>query len=103
MYGGWDIYNFTRVFITLLFLQHGYDPLVEEKEEGTISFKTYFNLFRAGGSYLVLAIVSIVFVVAEVRCQKIIALCILLHFCYGVIILLGWTCHDRLVVVCVVR
>ena len=64
------------MFIIFLFLQHGYDPLVEEKEEGTISFKTYFNLFRAGGSYLVLAIVSIVFVMAEVRCQKNVVFCI---------------------------
>ena len=53
----------------IIIIQQGYDPLVEVKEEGTITFKTYFNFFRAGGNYLVLAIIFTVFVIAEVRCQ----------------------------------
>ena len=38
----------------------------EEKAEGNISMKIYWKYFTAGGSYLVLLVVMVVFILGEV-------------------------------------
>ena len=43
-----------------------YGPPPEEKGHGTISLKTYFHYFRAGGGYLLLTVVCLVFLLGEV-------------------------------------
>ena len=44
-----------------------YGPPPEEKSHGRISLATYYRYFRAGGSYLVLTIVLLVFLLGEVK------------------------------------
>ena len=44
-----------------------YGPPPEEKSHGRISLTTYYRYFRAGGSYLVLTAVLLVFLLGEVR------------------------------------
>ena len=41
-------------------------PVAEEKAHGRISMATYYRYFKAGGNYLLLAIVLIVFLMGEV-------------------------------------
>ena len=41
-------------------------PVTEEKAHGRISMATYYRYFKAGGNYLLLAIVLIVFLMGEV-------------------------------------
>ena len=42
-------------------------PVAEEKAHGRISMATYYQYFKAGGNYLMLGIVLIVFLMGEVR------------------------------------
>ena len=44
-----------------------YGPPPEEKSHGRISLATYYRYFRAGGSYLVLTTVLLVFLLGEVK------------------------------------
>ena len=50
--------------------------VVEEKAHGRISMATYYRYFRAGGNFLILAIVLVVFLMGEV------GVCV--HVCAGV-------------------
>ena len=43
-----------------------FGPPEEEKAHGRISMKTYYQLFRAGGSLLAVLLVAVVFVMGEV-------------------------------------
>lgn len=38
----------------------------EDKAHGTVSFTTYYQFFRAGGNFIVLALVLTLFISAEV-------------------------------------
>ena len=40
---------------------------VEDKAQGSISFKTYYKYFTAGGGYVVNLILIVVFFMTEVR------------------------------------
>ena len=49
--------------------------VAEEKAHGRISMATYYRYFRAGGNYLILAIVLVVFLMGEV-CVICVCVCV---------------------------
>ena len=58
---------------------------LEDKAQGSVTFRTYYNYFRAGGGYVVNLILAVVFLMTEVR---------------GVIAVISWVvCND--IVTCV--
>ena len=60
--------------------------VVEEKAHGRISMATYYRYFRAGGNFLILAIVLVVFLMGEVgvcvcMCVRVYVQAYVLHAC----------------------
>ena len=49
--------------------------VAEEKAHGRISMATYYHYFRAGGNYLILAIVLVVFLMGEVGVYVCVCVC----------------------------
>ena len=43
------------------------ESLAEDRAQGMVSMKTYWNYFKAGGNYLMLLCAAIIFISAEVN------------------------------------
>lgn len=54
---------------------------LEDKAQGSVTFRTYYKYFIAGGGYIVNLILFVVFLMTEVR---------------GVIVACSWVCEVRL-------
>ena len=55
--------------------------VAEEKAHGRISMATYYRYFRAGGNYLILAIVLVVFLMGEVCVCGCVCVCVCVCVC----------------------
>ena len=75
---------FNRDFIATMFLPfQTFGPPSEERAHGSVSMKTYYRYFVAGGGYLLLAFSVFIFIIAEVQSLYTILIVIILQiwFC----------------------
>ena len=68
---------------TMLLQVQTFGPPAEERAHGSVSMKTYYKYFVAGGGYILLAFSVFVFIIGEVRhssVSKIGCLCLISYF-----------------------